>query len=111
MKPLIREILLSFWKIHILHHAARGPVYGLWMIEELSEHGYKVSPGTIYPIFKRMEKNRWLYSYEETVSGKVRKYYRLTDKGAEVLAYVRGVVAELHREVVLGRESKLEKQR
>ncbi len=27
-KALQREILLSFWKIHILHHALDGPVVG-----------------------------------------------------------------------------------
>ena len=27
-KILMREILLGFWKVHILHHAAHGPVVG-----------------------------------------------------------------------------------
>ena len=34
--PINREIRLAFWKIHILHHAAKGAVYGLWMLEELA---------------------------------------------------------------------------
>ena len=34
-KALQREILLGFWKIHILHHAAEGPVVGQWMLQEL----------------------------------------------------------------------------
>jgi DNA-binding PadR family transcriptional regulator len=54
MGPLGREILLSLWKIHILHHAAAGPVVGLWMLQELRRHGYDVSPGTIYPLLRRM---------------------------------------------------------
>ncbi len=45
--PVVREILLAFWKIHILHHAAERGVYGQWMLEELQHHGYRLSPGTV----------------------------------------------------------------
>lgn len=31
-----REITRSFRKIHILHHAARHPIFGNWMLAELS---------------------------------------------------------------------------
>ena len=31
--PVIREFLLAFWKIHILHHAEEQGVYGQWMLE------------------------------------------------------------------------------
>ena len=51
---LRREILLAFWKVHILHHAAEGTIYGQGILEELRHHGYSVSPGTIYPLLKRM---------------------------------------------------------
>ena len=57
-----REFRLAFWKIHILHHAAKQPIYGLWMLEELAEHGHRLSPGTLYPILARMEKRGWLRS-------------------------------------------------
>ncbi len=50
LKALQREILLGFWKVHILHHATEGPVVGQWMLTELRRHGYEVSPGTLYPI-------------------------------------------------------------
>src|SRR5690242_20294287 len=53
--PIAREFLLAFWKIHILHHATdRRGVYGQWMLEELHQHGYRLSPGTLYPILARM---------------------------------------------------------
>jgi len=41
---MLRDLLLGFIKIHILHHASQQPVYGLWMMEELARHGYTVSP-------------------------------------------------------------------
>ena len=54
LKLINREILLSFWKVHVLHHAAEGAVIGQWMLKELRHHGYDVSPGTLYPLLKRM---------------------------------------------------------
>jgi DNA-binding PadR family transcriptional regulator len=96
-----REILLSFWKVHILHHAEEGPIYGQWVAEELRRHGYKISPGTLYPLLRRMETNGWLKSTTTNDStGHARKDYRLTKDGAKILAFLRTQVKELHREVV-----------
>jgi len=61
-KLVSREILLAFWKVHILHHAAEDGVVGTWMLGELRHHGYDVSPGTLYPLLKRMERFGWLTS-------------------------------------------------
>jgi PadR family transcriptional regulator, regulatory protein PadR len=44
---LIKEFYLGFIRIHVLHHASKEPIYGLWLIEELGHHGYKLSPGTL----------------------------------------------------------------
>jgi DNA-binding PadR family transcriptional regulator len=98
-----REILLSFWKVHILHHAAEGPVYGQWIAEELRRHGYSISPGTLYPLLKRMEANGWLKtSPSSNSSSHARKEYRLTKDGTKVLAFLRAQVKELYHEVVEG---------
>lgn len=97
--PLNREILLAFWKVHILHHAAEKPVYGLWLLDELAEHGYRLSPGTLYPILDRMERNGWLRS-EQAGHARSRRTFRITPAGQRVLAEIRAHVAELHEEVV-----------
>lgn len=100
-KAVQREILLALWKIHILHHADEGPVVGQWMLHELREHGYEVSPGTLYPLLKRMEKNGWLRSRVEPGGGKkARRSYRLTAEGRKVLKLVRRQVQELRGEVL-----------
>lgn len=102
MHCLTREILLSFWKVHILHHAAEGPVYGQWVIGELRRHGYEISPGTLYPLLQRMERHGWLKSMGSKHRGpRARKNYRLTKKGREVFELIRKQVDEMHREVVL----------
>lgn len=102
MKELTREILLGFWKAHILHHAGEAPLHGQWMLEELREHGYQISPGTLYPLLHRMERLGWLKSKADPGGGRrARRNYRLTPAGKKVLAEVREQIKELHREVVL----------
>jgi DNA-binding PadR family transcriptional regulator len=100
-KLLTREILLGFWKVHILHHAAEHPVVGQWVLSELRRHGYDISPGTLYPLLKRMERAGWLRCEPEPGGGpRGRRYYHLTAAGAAVLDVVRETVVELHHEVV-----------
>jgi len=106
-KALLREILLGFWKAHILHHAAEGPVVGQWMIQELRHHGYEVSPGTIYPLLARLESRGWLKCKTDPRGGlRAKKEYSLTKKGREILGVLKNQIEELHREVVLGEEEK-----
>jgi PadR family transcriptional regulator, regulatory protein PadR len=93
---LRREILLAFWKVHILHHAAESPVYGQWILEELRRHGYSVSPGTIYPLLKRMHNLGWLRAL---ASSGGRQEYRLSARGRLVLRTLRGHIRELREEV------------
>ena len=101
--PADREIRLALWKLHILHHATRRPVYGLWLLEELAEHGHRLSPGTLYPILERMERNGWLRSTSATRANG-RRNYRITAAGRRLLEELRADVDELHRELVLGIE-------
>lgn len=97
---LQREILLSFWKIHILHHAAEEPIYGQWMITELRRHGYEISPGTLYPILRRMEEQGWLAPVKRSkADAGRRKRYVLTRQGAAALEWIRRQLREVYREV------------
>src|SRR5689334_9982 len=101
MKAVNREILLGFWKVHILHHASEGPLHGQWMLNELHHHGYEISPGTLYPLLQRMQRLGWLQSRSNPRGGKrARRDYRLTAKGEKVLELVREQIRELYGEVV-----------
>jgi PadR family transcriptional regulator, regulatory protein PadR len=101
LKLVNHEILLSFWKVHVLHHAAEGEVIGNWMLEELRHHGYDVSPGTLYPLLRRMEKNGWLTSTADAKRGpKAPRSYRITGDGREVLKIVHKQLRELGVEVI-----------
>lgn len=97
---MLRSYFLGFIKIHILHHAAREPVYGLWLIEELGHHGYRLSAGTLYPILHKLEAEGFLKSHSRNVCGKIRKYYRTTPKGKKTLAQVKEKMHELVKEVM-----------
>jgi DNA-binding PadR family transcriptional regulator len=99
--PLVREVLLSFWKLHILHHAAEGTVYGQWMIGELRRHGYDISPGTLYPLLRRMETHGWLKPVNKrAANAHSRKEYRLTKLGVQALDLLREQLQELRRELL-----------
>ena len=94
-----RKLFLGFIQMHILYHARREPIYGVWMMEELREHGYEISPGTLYPILHEMESLGLLLASSATVNGKVRKYYAITPAGAGALEEGAQKAAELLREI------------
>lgn len=97
---MIRNFLLGFIKIHILHHASEEEIYGTAILEELRHHGYDLSPGTLYPTLHNLEMDGYLAKEERVVGGKVRKYYRITDKGLEVLDEIKPKIRELVTEVL-----------
>lgn len=69
------------------------------MIEELKGHGYDMSPGTLYPLLHSMESKGLVEKEEKTVEGKVRKYYKITALGNEVLEEARKKAYELFKEI------------
>ncbi len=96
---MFRDIFQGFVKLHILYHAARDPVFGLELMVELERHGYRLSPGTLYPLLHSMEKEGYLNCEKQTVNGKVRKYYTATRKGVQLLAKGRQKADELLNEI------------
>ena len=97
---MLRDFFLGFVKIHVLHHAAQEPVYGLALIDELRRHGYELGPGTLYPLLHSLEAAGYLAREDQVVGGKVRKYYAITEAGRLALAEARVKIAELVDEVL-----------
>ena len=64
-------------------------MYGYQIIEELarrSDNTFQLKAGTLYPLLHGLEKKGLLESYEENAdSARIRKYYRLTNKGKKHL--------------------------
>ncbi|MBV9091590.1 MAG: helix-turn-helix transcriptional regulator [Mycobacteriaceae bacterium] len=87
-------------RMHILHHAARQEIHGAWITEELGRHGYRISPGTLYPTLHRLESEGLLTSVQRVSDGRTRRMYRATAAGREALAADRKALAELAREIL-----------
>jgi len=87
-------------RLHILHHAAKDPIFGLGIIEELARHGYRLSAGTLYPILHGLERDGYLRSVEKRKGRIGRRLYRATSEGREFLRDARSKVRELFAELV-----------
>ena len=98
---MFQDFFLGFVKIHILYHASKEPIYGAEILEELARHGYRLSPGTLYPMLHRLEREGYLTVEKRVVEGKVRKYYTATEQGLTVLGESKKKIAELVDEVLL----------
>src|SRR3954463_14858339 len=94
-----RYLYAGLIRLHVLHHAAKEPVYGLAMIEELARHGYKLSAGTLYPILHGLEERGYLTSTEERSGSIARRFYRATELGVAALATAKLKVRELFGEL------------
>jgi len=99
---VVRDFQRGALRLHVLQHASSGEVHGAWLMEELARHGYRVSPGTIYPLLARLEDAGLLRSRPEVVEGRQRRRYRATPAGRRALAACRRALRELAGEV-LGR--------
>jgi DNA-binding PadR family transcriptional regulator len=73
-------------RLHVLRHAAREPIYGLAMIQELVRRGYRLSAGTLYPVLHGMEERGLLVSEQVRVGRVRRRIYRATPAGISALA-------------------------
>jgi DNA-binding PadR family transcriptional regulator len=94
------DLLSGLIRLHILHHAVEGEIYGQWIIEELGRHGYRLSPGTLYPMLHAMEERGYLRSKERRGSRSARRFYRATAFGRRALEVAKDKVRELIGELM-----------
>ena len=94
-----RSLYSGLIRLHILHHAAEKPLYGIWIADELARHGYKVSAGTLYPILHGLERKGYLRSHGERNGRSVRRVYKVTALGRQALRMARKRVQELFGEM------------
>jgi DNA-binding PadR family transcriptional regulator len=97
---LYKDLYSGLIRLHILHHAAEETIFGFGMIEELARHGYKLSPGTMYPILHSLENRGLLRSTEEWLNGHKRRVYRATPLGRRALKAAKEKVKELFGELI-----------
>jgi len=95
-----RELYSGLIRLHILHHAAKESIFGFGIIEELGRHGYRLSPGTLYPLLHGLEKRGYLNSSEEADGSRTRRVYRATKLGRKALKESKVKVQELFGELM-----------
>jgi PadR family transcriptional regulator, regulatory protein PadR len=94
-----RELFTGLIRIHVLIHASHEPIFGLAMMEELKHHGYRIGPGTLYPLLHGLERAKLLRSEHKNIGGRRRRIYRITALGRSALNQAREKVDELHHEL------------
>jgi len=94
-----QDLYAGLIRIHILFHARKEPIFGLGMIEELRRHGYRLSPGTLYPLLHRLERSGLLRSREVRKGRWIRREYRATLAGRKALRGAKRRVRELFGEI------------
>ena len=88
---MLKDFFQGFIRIHILYHAAKEPIYGVAIREELNRHGYRLSPGTLYPTLHRLEKDGYLKRQSRVVAGKLKDGQATLKNGAEVVLTTRQI--------------------
>lgn len=97
-----KDLVGGLIRLHILHHAAEAPVFGLGIVEELRRHGYEISAGTLYPMLHGLERKGYLVSRLVRAGRRGRRMYEITRRGRAALADARARVRELYGELIEG---------
>ena len=95
-----KDLYSGLIRLHVLHHACQEPIFGAGIIEELARHGYRLSPGTLYPLLHGLEERGYLSSSEEIGLRQSRRVYRATPKGRKAMAAAKVKVRELFSELL-----------
>jgi PadR family transcriptional regulator, regulatory protein PadR len=98
VKDSKRELFYGLIRIHVLLHARQEPIFGLAMMKELAHHGYRIGPGTLYPLLYGLERAGLLKAVRQS-AGDRRKMYRITAAGRKALARAKEKVDELYEEL------------
>jgi len=107
----LRSFFGGFVRLHILYHAAKEPIWGVEIMEELRRHGYNLSPGTVYPILHQLSERGYLTCRQRVVAGRRRKEYTITPAGRRLLSQARDKLRELVGELLEDRDRMAESRR
>jgi PadR family transcriptional regulator, regulatory protein PadR len=90
-----RDLYSNLIHLYVLHHACCQPTFGLQIIEEVARLGYRLSPGTMYPLLDALERKGLLRSRAVRTGGTARRIYRATSAGRKAYASAREQVEKL----------------
>ena len=76
--------LLDGCVLAVLSH---GDAYGYKLTQHLQEAA-QISESTLYPVLRRLQKDKYLETYDSPYAGRNRRYYKITDEGAQKLTHI-----------------------
>ena len=86
----MRKQTMDHTHLLVLSLLAGEDMYGYQMVLELSrrsDHTFEMKEGTLYPVLHGLERDGLVEAYQqEAPTGRVRKYYRVTRRGLELLS-------------------------
>ena len=88
----------------------KGESYGYQLVKDVNDF-IEISESTMYPILRRLEHTELLEVFSMEHNGRLRKYYRITDKGREKITDMLEEWAEIvkiYQFIVKEREEKNE---
>ncbi|WFR57305.1 PadR family transcriptional regulator [Anaerocolumna sp. AGMB13025] len=81
MDVQLKKGLLEFCVLAVLK---KSDSYGYQIIKDISTC-IEISESTLYPILKRLETGSYLETYSIEHNSRLRKYYKITDKGKDYI--------------------------
>lgn len=67
----------------------RTPQYGYSLVQLLEELGVVIEQSTLYPLLRRLEKQKLVTSFWDTTGARPRKYYELSEDGEQVFHQIK----------------------
>ena len=76
------QLKKGFLEFCVLASIKNKDSYGYQIVKDVSQY-IEISESTLYPILRRLESSQSVMTYTEEHKNRLRKYYRITDKGKE----------------------------
>ena len=80
----------------VLHAISKGESYGYKIISDL-EGVMEISESTLYPILKRLEAGGFITARTAEYSGRLRRYYKITNSGLKKLVDGKNDLLEINQ--------------
>ncbi|WP_252315850.1 PadR family transcriptional regulator [Sinobaca sp. H24] len=89
LNSLVTELRRGSLTLAVLSQL-KTPQYGYSLAQRLNDHGMKIDQSTLYPLLRRLEKQKVVSSSWDTSENRPRKYYVLSEYGEEVFQALKG---------------------
>ena len=86
--------------LSIINQSGDDGIYGYQILKELeikTEDMLVIDEGTLYPLLKKLERDGIIESRKQTVSGRPRTYYYLTENGHKILNHILVFIRSLQK--------------